>query len=311
MEIIDKSNRETFLEIMQLPKDIKDYDIDEQYYFIHQNIEALKENIFIENTVIENKPDALSQKQEEKWQNALLNFQRENYLDAYFEIIDFIDDCDKKEADNFFEEEMNNIKSILIGIDKKITESVNLGEAYKKAINRLNINSEFNIWIGEGSIAPTDTNEDYKAFSLYDNKMEVEWLGKNKLIEDNQIITKIKEIIIKYKNELYDFSKRQEDEEGEFPTGEIIIGTYDDECSGSINLLKFAVCNRFENKELNDFYKKFKEELFSVIEDSLTNKEKTDKNNEKLTDKGINEKYCGLSGVISVKNIIKGATNGK
>ena len=88
---------------------------------------------------------------------------------------------------------MNNIKSILIGIDKKITASVNLGEAYKKAINRLNINSEFNIWIGEGSIAPTDTNESYKAFSLYDNKMEVEWLGKNKLIEDNQIITKIKE----------------------------------------------------------------------------------------------------------------------
>ena len=65
MEIIDKSNRETFLELMQLPKDIKDYDIDEQYYFIHQNIEALKENIFIEDTVIENKPYALSQKQEE------------------------------------------------------------------------------------------------------------------------------------------------------------------------------------------------------------------------------------------------------
>lgn len=263
MKVIDKSNREIVLELMQLPKDIRNYNIDEQYYLIHDIIEIFEKSIFIDNSIIDQGNYIPSKRQEATWQNALKDFQTKDYLNAYFEIFDFIDDYGNRENRNFFEDEMKNIKSILIGINKKIKETIDLKVAYQKLIDRLNINSEFNFTIETGLI----TDENYKVLLLHDNEIRFAWIGNKEIIKDKKIINQIKEVIIKNKKELYEFSKRQfENENGEFPKEELIFGTYEDKCSGGIDLLGFSVCNIINHKELNDFFENFKKELFAIID---------------------------------------------
>lgn len=77
---------------------------------------------------------------------------------------------------------------------------------------------------------------------------------------------KIKEIIIKNKEKIYDFSEKQKSENDEFSVEQLITGTNNYKCNGSIDSLNFIVYNRFQNKELNEFYEKFKNELFDIIE---------------------------------------------
>lgn len=46
MKVIDKSDREILLDLMKLPSNIKEYDVDEQYFFIHVMIDTLERSIF-------------------------------------------------------------------------------------------------------------------------------------------------------------------------------------------------------------------------------------------------------------------------
>lgn len=325
MKVIDKSDREILLDLMELPSNIRYYDTDEQYYFIHEIIEILEKSVFMDDYALEHSDYTLSNIQENTYQNALRDFQVKDYLNAYFEIVKFIDNEGNKENRKIFEVEMKNIKSILIGINKKIKESTDLSKAFHKLIDKLNINSNFIFWIGDGSISPIQSDK-YKEITLRDNQISVVWLGKDEIIQDEKIVTQIKEIIIKNKEKLYDFYERQKSENDEFPGEQLLIGTYSDECNGSIDSLNFSVCNRFQHQELNDFYEKFKHDLFEIIEKNIlkenndnikeieinveTNKSVKDMyNNTKENintniDKDINEKYYGISGIISIKNML-------
>ena len=323
MKVIDRSDREILLDLMKLPSNIKSYDTDEQYYFIHEIIETLEKSIFMDNYALQHSDYNLSNIQENAYQNALRNFQTKDYLNVYFEIVKFIDNEGNKENRKIFEIEMNNIKSILIGINKKIKESTDLSKAFHKLIDKLNINSNFIFWIGDGPVSPIQSDK-YKEITLIDNQISVVWLGKEEIIQNENIKTQIKEIIIKNKEKLYDLYERQKSENGEFPGKQLLIRTYSDECNGSIDSLNFSVCNRFQHQELNDFYEKFKHELFDIIEKNVSvsqssNNESIKIDNNQLTkdmynntkenintniDKDINEKYYGISGIISIKNIL-------
>lgn len=329
MKVIDKSDREILLELMILPSNIGDYDIDEQYYFISEIIDILEKSMFVDDYILEKSDYTLSTTQDIAYQNALKNFQIKDYLNSYLEIVKFIDNSGNKENRKIYEVEMNNIKSILVGINKKIKESTDLVTAFSKLVDKLNINSNFGFWIGDGSVSPMHKDK-YKSFELSNEQINVDWLGIETTIQDESVINQIKEIIIKNRKELYDFYDRQKDENGEFPGSELLIGTYNDECSGIIDSLKFQVCNRFHHNELNKFYEKFKHDLFEIIEKNIpkenndsikeieinveTNKSVKDMyNNTKENininintniDKDINEKYYGISGITSIKNIM-------
>lgn len=302
MKVIDKSDREILLDLMKLPSNIKDYDIDEQYYFISEKIEILEKHRFLNESDLEHSDYALSDIQEAAYQNALKNFQSKDYLNVYFEIVNFIDNGGNKENCKIFEVEMKNIKSILKGIKEKIKESTDLLKALHKLVDKLNINSNFTFWLGNGSISPFESDR-YKGITLRDNQIGVEWLGKEEIIQDNNIVTQIKEIILKNKEKIYDFYERQKDENGEFPGSQLIIGTYNDECKGSIDSLNFNVCNRFRHKELNEFYGKFKNDLFDIIEKYLNEKENNNTNTN-INKDNANGKYNGTAGIISIKNIL-------
>ena len=265
MKIIDRPNRKNLLDLMKLPSNIKSYDIDEQYYFIYEIIEILKENVFIDDDALEYRDYILSDIQKTAYQNALIDFQVRDYLNVYLEIVKFIDNGGNKENRKIFESEMRNIKPILIGINKKIKEFTDLPKVFHKLVDKLNINSNFSFWIVDGPSSSLKDNK-HRYIYLNDNQIKVNWLGKEEIIQNDNIILEIKEIILKNKEKIYDFSEKQKRKNGEFSREKLIIETCNDECNGSVDSLNFIICNRFKNKELNEFYEKFKNQLFNIIE---------------------------------------------
>lgn len=161
------------------------------------------------------------------------------------------------------------MKEINKPVNNKIKESMDLSKIFNKLINKLNVNSVVEFWISDGSTSPM-YRDSYKSFKLKNGQIKVDWLGKKITIKDKETINQIKDLIIKNKKELYSFYKRQTNKNGEFPVEKLHIGTYDDDCYGRIGLLPFRICNRFHHKELNDFYEKFKHNLFELIEKNIS-----------------------------------------
>ena len=64
MKVIDKSDREILLDLMELPSNIRYYDTDEQYYFIHEIIEILEKSVFMDDYALEHSDYTLSNIQE-------------------------------------------------------------------------------------------------------------------------------------------------------------------------------------------------------------------------------------------------------
>ena len=148
MKVTNKSNRKMLLEFLELPEDIRKFDTNKQYSILHEKIEALEKSFFIDDSIIKYSDYVPSKRQDATWQNVLRNILAKDYLNAYFEIIDYIDDNGNRENHNIFEDEMNNIKSILRGINKKIKETGNF-EDEKKEI-KLNGNTHFNFCLADG-----------------------------------------------------------------------------------------------------------------------------------------------------------------
>lgn len=334
MKVIDKSNREILLEFLKLPDDIREYDINKQYTILHDKIEVLEKSIFLDDSIIEHNDYTPSNRQDATWQNALRNFQAKDYLNAYFEIIDYIDDYGNRENRNLFESEMNNIKSIFRGINKKIQEIINFDN--EKEEIKLKGNTSFNLYMTDGSMIDNDKR---KTIKLEGNNITIYW-NRNitNIINCSQIANDFRQIISKYEDEINQYAK--------IPNGDVpITGTFVDSFTIVIDNKEYQM-NTLVTIEVNDiFYEKMKNEIYSFVQNigyndkySVIRKmcidkdghkyEKTtisgqlsENNNLKLSEEmelldkddntntnmdkdDINKKYKGISGIISVKNIL-------
>ena len=102
MKVTNKSNRKMLLEFLELPEDIKKFDTNKQYSILHEKIEALEKSFFIDDSIIKYRDYVPSKRQDATWQNVLRNILAKDYLNAYFEIIDYIDDNGNRENHNIF-----------------------------------------------------------------------------------------------------------------------------------------------------------------------------------------------------------------
>lgn len=276
-------DRKKILDLMRLPLNIRDYNLDEQYYFINEIIEIMEKTIFKRDYYDwEYSNYTLSDVQANAYQNALVNLQKKEYLNAYLEIIKFIENDGNKDNYTIYGIEIRKIKSILMKINKKIIKSIDLSKVFHELVYKLNINSNFEFFkIEDAGFRWSVKKEEgmmykgvkytklYKGFILSDNRISVNWLGKNEIIQDENVINQIKEIIINNKDKIYDFYERQKNENGEFPREQLLTKDYEDDCVGSIDSLDFRIYNQFQHKELNDFYEKFKYDLFNIIEKNI------------------------------------------
>lgn len=312
MKVIDKSNREKLLDFLVLPNDIRKYDKDKQYAIIHKKIEVLEKSFFIDDSIIEYSDYIPSKRQDATWQNALRNFQTKDYLNAYFEIIDYIDDYGNRENRNLFENEMNNIKSILRGINKKIKEIINFDD--EKEDIRLKGNTNFNLYLVDGSMV----NDNKRiTIDIENDSIGIYWNGKEINKKDIQIANNIRKIVSKYENEINIFA--------EIPVGVKYTGTVFDNIRIVVNNQEYEIDGMTNNEDKKDFYNNLKNELYSYIRTLIDNNtevmqeiEIKTENNQSIkdmynntkenintnTDKDVNEKYYGISGIVSINNIL-------
>ena len=312
MKVIDKSNREKLLDFLVLPNDIRKYDKDKQYTIIHEKIEVLEKSFFIDDSIIEYSDYVPSKRQDATWQNALRNFQSKDYLNAYFEILDYIDDYGNRENRNLFESEMNNIKSILRGINKKIKEIINFDN--EKEEIKLNGNTNFNLYLVDGSMVDDDKRI---TIDIENDNIEIFWNGKEIKKQDSQIVSNIRKIVSKYENEINVFAEILE--------GVKYTGTVFDNLKIVVNNKEYEIDGMTNNEDKKDFYNNLKNELYSYIKKLIDNNTEvmqeievnvetnksvkdmynnTKKNINTNIEKDINEKYYGISGIISIKNIL-------
>ena len=312
MKVIDKSNREKLLDFLVLPNDIRKYDKDKQYAIIHEKIEVLEKSFFIDDSIIEYSDYVPSKRQDATWQNALRNFQSKDYLNAYFEILDYIDDYGNRENRNLFESEMNNIKSILRGINKKIKEIINFDN--EKEEIKLNGNTNFNLYLVDGSMVDDDKRI---TIDIENDNIEIFWNGKEIKKQDLQIVSNIRKIVSKYENEINVFAEILE--------GVKYTGTVFDNLKIVVNNKEYEIDGMTNNEDKKDFYNNLKNELYSYIKKLIDNNTEvmqeievnvetnksvkdmynnTKKNINTNIEKDINEKYYGISGIISIKNIL-------
>ena len=312
MKVIDKSNREKLLDFLVLPNDIRKYDKDKQYTIIHEKIEVLEKSFFIDDSIIEYSDYVPSKRQDATWQNALRNFQSKDYLNAYFEILDYIDDYGNRENRNLFESEMNNIKSILRGINKKIKEIINFDN--EKEEIKLNGNTNFNLYLVDGSMVDDDKRI---TIDIENDNIEIFWNGKEIKKQDLQIVSNIRKIVSKYENEINVFAEILE--------GVKYTGTVFDNLKIVVNNKEYEIDGMTNNEDKKEFYNNLKNELYSYIKKLIDNNTEvmqeievnvetnksvkdmynnTKKNINTNIEKDINEKYYGISGIISIKNIL-------
>ena len=312
MKVIDKSNREKLLDFLVLPNDIRKYDKDKQYTIIHEKIEVLEKSFFIDDSIIEYSDYVPSKRQDATWQNALRNFQSKDYLNAYFEILDYIDDYGNRENRNLFESEMNNIKSILRGINKKIKEIINFDN--EKEEIKLNGNTNFNLYLVDGSMVDDDKRI---TIDIENDNIEIFWNGKEIKKQDLQIVSNIRKIVSKYENEINVFAEILE--------GVKYTGTVFDNLKIVVNNKEYEIDGMTNNEDKKEFYNNLKNELYSYIKKLIDNNTEvmqeievnvetnksvkdmynnTKKNINTNIEKDINEKYYGISGIISIKNML-------
>lgn len=300
------------LEFLELPGDIRRFDTNKQYSILYEKIEVLEKSFFIDDSIIEYSNYVPSKRQNATWQNALRNFQAKDYLNAYFEIIDYIDDYGNRENRNIFEDEINNIKSILRGINNKIKEIGNFDN--EKEEIKLNGDTHFNLYLTDGSMVDDDKRI---TIDIENDNINIYWNGKEINKKDIQTANNIRSIISKYENEINRFAEES--------NGIKYTGTVFDSITIIIGNKEYEVDGMTNDEDKKNFYNNIKEELYSYIRTLVDNNseviqevEMKTENNQSIKDmynnteenintnidKDINEKYYGISGIISIKNIL-------
>lgn len=258
MKVTNKSNRKMLLEFLELPEDIRKFDTNKQYSILHEKIEALEKSFFIDDSIIKYSDYVPSKRQDATWQNVLRNILAKDYLNAYFEIIDYIDDNGNRENHNIFEDEMNNIKSILRGINKKIKETGNF-ENEKKEI-KLNGNTHFNFYLADGLML----SDKSKTLVIKNNNIKIYWNGKEIKKKDIQTANNIRSIVSKYENEINKFAEEINRKKYAGRLFHKIVITI-----GNKNYEIDTMMTKDEDKR--NFYNNIKEELYSYIRTLVNN----------------------------------------
>ncbi len=105
------SEREQLLNVMVLPKDIRSRSLEEQVKMIGLQINEIKKVL----NEIKSNPSTymLSKRQEATQKNVLNRINEKNYIEAFFELADFVDDYGNRHEGKVFEEEKKLVSDMV------------------------------------------------------------------------------------------------------------------------------------------------------------------------------------------------------
>lgn len=152
---------------------------------------------------------------------------------------------------------------LLDKLDKKIITNTNVDKLRNDAVSSLNSSSSFYISLGN-----TDPAIKFINITLDNNTLFYDFNYSYKELKDEKCINEFKNIVLKYKSELYKYTFKQEKEEKKLLRDLVLKGKMRNSLQGNIDTIKLSIYPELTNEEkaLNESYFKFKNDIISFIE---------------------------------------------
>ncbi len=241
---------------------------DEQLYIIYEKLQSLEDLYLEEKDLFCHDSYLISPRQVVVLDNMMDQSNCEDYIDAYYSLLTFLEDDGEDHNDRVYLQELDELYLELKKLILLIEQSLDFEETFSKLVEDFSIDSMIQFSFSDDTVAFNDSE---KRISLNGDLLSLTWQKEEYDISNKDAIHQIKEVIIQYRKELYDFSKRQEKEADGFSSKQFLSNMPTDECVGAIDGIMFSVSNQYEQEELNDFYSNFKISLYHVV-DEITNK---------------------------------------
>lgn len=243
---------------------------DEQLYIIYEKLQSLEDLYLEEKNLFSHDNYLVSPRQVVVLDNMMEQSNCEDYIGAYYSLLAFLEDDGEEHTDQVYLQELDELYLEIKKLILLIEQSVNFEETFSKLVEDLSVDSMIQFSFLD---ATTTFNDSKKNISLNGEFLNISWQNEEYNFYDNEVISQLKEVIIQYRKELYDFSKRQEKEIGDFSSSRYHGEIPTDECFGAIDGIMFSVSNQFEQEELNDFYSNFKISLYHVVDEIISGTE--------------------------------------
>ena len=279
-------SRKELKSILSASENFKTLSDAEKLYIIYEKLQSLEELYREEKNLFSTEKYVISPKQVVVLDNMMDQSNGEDFIGAYYSLLEFLEDDGQEHDDIVYIQELDELYFEIKKLILLIEQNIDFEETFPKLVEHFSVNSmiQFSLFDGTSSF-----NDSKKAITLNGANLNISWQGQDYDFSDLSAIEKVKEVIIQYRKELYDFSKRQEGNE-EFNENEKLLDSPNDECVGAIDGILFSVSNQFNHEELNDFYSNFKLSLYHVLDDIIAQMPQEEENVVPENEEGSNQK---------------------
>ena len=279
-------SRKELKSILSASENFKTLSDAEKLYIIYEKLQSLEELYREEKNLFSTEKYVISPKQVVVLDNMMDQSNGEDFIGAYYSLLEFLEDDGQEHDDIVYIQELDELYFEIKKLILLIEQNIDFEETFPKLVEHFSVNSmiQFSLFDGTSSF-----NDSKKAITLNGANLNISWQGQDYDFSDLSAIEKVKEVIIQYRKELYDFSKRQEGNE-EFNENEKLLDSPNDECVGAIDGILFSVSNQFNHEELNDFYSNFKISLYHVLDDIIAQMPQEEENVVSENEEGSKQK---------------------
>ncbi len=227
--------------------------------FIHEKLKSLEELYQEEKDLFLKVDYSLSDEQESAKSRMTECLNMEDLEAAYYEVLNFFEE--ENEQNSVHIQELDalypNLRKLLVMIEESIDMNSIVSTLVKHFTKEAMI--QFSIYSKDWSLI---LNGSDLSISIQDDEKEE---------YDFYKIDKLKDVIIRYRESLYAYSRQQENIDIES----------EEECFGAIEGVLFSICDNSKEEKLHKFYSMFKDEIYAIIT-SETEKSIKDRQLEKM-----------------------------
>ena len=300
-EILETPKRDVLVKMLSLKgKEKEEFNFEEQCFTIYNCSKRMKESqsslyalLRKESTEYEN--FEFNEEQKQKIKEIQKNIEEEDVLSCYYNIIEFLD-ANNEERDKIYRKEAKIIEKTMEKLQTIIEKKIDINYLREKMIDQLNENSSMTFTLIDGNEKLKWNEEKYTEITVVTNFCLINFNGKQFSFfdKDREMVKAIKRVFFKYKKEIFQYAKFQEDNKqyDEFDRissrlqmlryvsnlhRKMRRDLYMDVCEGTVDGIHFKIDNRFySDLNLNKFYQNLKNELINEINDTMKKIDQTD-----------------------------------
>ncbi|MBR3280759.1 MAG: hypothetical protein IKI57_02775 [Clostridia bacterium] len=245
---------------MEFFKGIRKLDKDIQYFYLVKKIDFIN-SFYYEDKEIEYAEGEYvrSQRQEEAFESANNDIMNNHFLEAFYEIYDFVEDYNARKSEILYKEEVDTIMFLLLSIRRKVLLEIDMNAVKNKILDSFSENSEVELEMVHKTIGKSETAQEVK---LQGDNININWHDKEYTFNDANLAKGLKDIILSYKEQILEVGAKAESPKVTYTGMSVAF------FSGKIDYLPFyqkgIMC------EDGIFYNSFEDDIFKLIDTYLS-----------------------------------------